>query len=173
MRKCKYSGCDENHYGLGYCRRHYKLFKSGKIDKQFCEKCKKPIRRIGKIVLCEDCRKIKCKTCLKVFVSTRRRVKYCSHKCAMIDIGKRNAVDELSRKKEGSYVNIKFKGEWIREHRYVMEKHLGRTLNRHEHVHHKNGIKDDNRLKNLEIVMSNKHFGDIVCPHCLNSFKIK
>lgn len=49
-----------------------------------------------------------------------------------------------------------------------MEKHLGRRLHSYEHVHHKNGIKDDNRIKNLaDIVMYNKHFGNIVCPHCL------
>lgn len=50
-----------------------------------------------------------------------------------------------------------YRNGWVAEHRYVMEQELGRYLATDEHVHHVNGIKDDNRLSNLRVLDAQQH----------------
>jgi hypothetical protein len=48
------------------------------------------------------------------------------------------------------------------EHRHVMEQALGRKLTKYETVHHKNGVRHDNRKSNLELWSSQHSRGQRV-----------
>ena len=87
-----------------------------------------------------------CKNCGKSF-QTGSTTKYCSLNCAR----KRKCTDENGYTHICVFHPVLQKHVRIAEHRFVMERHLKRCLHSNETVHHKNGIRDDNRLENLEL----------------------
>ena len=52
------------------------------------------------------------------------------------------------------YVYLHFHGHKVREHRVVLSRKLGRALQPYERPHHINGVEDDNRPENLELMVS-------------------
>jgi hypothetical protein len=135
--------CSEPCQALG----HTKL-KDRRPDR-FCETCKEPLlprefwRKDGGVHS----------------VYTPKR--FCSQRCAGIFASKIGRKTQLERTpprgwafdKHGYVIlNNGEKGGYKQpEHRAVMEKMLGRKLEKHETVHHKNGIRSDNSPENLEL----------------------
>lgn len=55
------------------------------------------------------------------------------------------------------YIRINIDGKRVFEHRYIMEKYLGRPLHSNEVVHHINEDTLDNRLSNLKVMGRGEH----------------
>lgn len=62
-----------------------------------------------------------------------------------------------SGSKKVAYKRIKIDGIYVAEHRYVLEKHLGRKLERSEIVHHIDHDGLNNSIDNLQIMTQTEH----------------
>lgn len=75
--------------------------------------------------------------------------------------GRSKTGDGYIKIKKSNHLNADKKG-YILEHTFVMSEHLGRPLEKNENIHHKNGIRADNRLENLELWSTSQPFGQRV-----------
>ena len=105
-----------------------------------------------------------CVVCNKIFYVSKYRKNsaiYCSRKCLAIDkLSKYRSIYgfKKSTKPPHIYKTIKTpEGKTVREHRYVMEKHIGRKLKSSEHVHHIDGNSFNNHISNLIILTNSEH----------------
>jgi hypothetical protein len=144
-RTCSIDGCNRPYCAKGYCRLHWRrwsrygdpLFTKravavAKVDGAICPitGCERPVEKQG---LCgshyaRSWRGVPLDTPMPT--RAPRGSGYIHHK---------------------GYRYFSVDGERIPEHRMVMERVLGRPLEPFENIHHKNGIRTDNRPENLEL----------------------
>ena len=134
---CSVDGCDRPHNGHGLCLLHLRRAReSGEIPATPCsvEGCDRPVNSRG---LCN----------MHYF-----RFRKTGDPGQAARMKRRSG--EGSRNSRTGYIDVQVNGRSRGQHRWVMEGLLGRELERWEYVHHKNGIRDDNRPENLELFVT-------------------
>jgi len=118
---------------------------------------------LGKYIECIECGK-------EVWRKPSKQSKktFCSHEC-YAEYKKTLKGERSSNWKGGKVKNGKYfyvygpnhpnatKLGYVAEHRLVVERSLGRQLERWEDVHHINGDTEDNRIGNLEVITHINH----------------
>lgn len=92
---------------------------------------------------------VTCYRCLRPKTANYRGV--ANHLCHECVNEARTAPDGYRTTLKNGYSTVKVGGCHVPEHRHAMAQMLGRPLVRGESVHHKNGVRDDNRPENLEL----------------------
>ena len=146
---CKQDKCNRNATTRGYCHSHYvSAVRKGIVET-------KKYRKHGTFIKCKvsNCnRNVKGKEYCKSHLERLRT-------SGDVKPDKPFTPAYEPFKDAYGYLVVKINNKVVKIHRQVMEQYLGRPLEKHESVHHKNGNRSDNRIENLELWSKSQLYG--------------
>lgn len=135
------------HCGKGFTEKNSVAFKKdGTRAKKYCStSCASKNRHPQPYFACQKCGEETARSYSKNHKTYNYNQKYCSKECRVSAQSKGGSIHH------SGYRVVRVDGKAVQEHRYIMEKIMGRPLKSDENVHHKNGQRAFNDPSNLEI----------------------
>jgi len=138
MKRCQVKNCRRKFYAHGLCTKHYQAWRLTGKHAAIYDKSNRPCSVEG----CKQKQRSK-GMCIAHYKRVWRR-------------GTTELFDRTPkpRIRPNGYVYRSIGDKQCLEHRLVMESLIGRTLLPGETVHHRNGVRSDNRPENLQLMAS-------------------